>query len=349
MFLAYDRLGPTRYRQRLGLDFEDFTQGQRFRHRPGLTLSQQDNAAEALATLNGAMLHFDAPYAAATAWGHPLMVSTLTLRLLLGAGSKTYGRRARLVAIEEIALTAPVFGGDTLYVESEILAAPSATPLATPDRGEIRLALTAHKPDGTQIGRAVARCEIWRRGAGPDAAGDPAAEPRFAAYHAAADGALVEQSGLWFEDFVAGETFLHAPRRSFFPEESARAAAAALELAPDYADLDWIGRHAGGRQLVPEGFVIGAATALTTRTFGRVVANLGWYDVTFPTPVFAGDTIAADSEVMETRASRSRPGQGVVTAVTSARNQDGAEVLRYRRNLLVYRADADAPYARAGY
>src|SRR4051812_17022513 len=68
MFSAYDRIGERRYRQRIGLDFEDFTPGQRFRHRPGITLSQQDNVDEALETLNGAMLHFDAHYAAATAW-----------------------------------------------------------------------------------------------------------------------------------------------------------------------------------------------------------------------------------------------------------------------------------------
>ena len=79
MFSAYHRIGENRYRQRIGLDFEDFSPGQRFRHRPGVTLSQQDNADEALDTLNGAMLHYDAHYAAATSWQRPLMVSTLTL------------------------------------------------------------------------------------------------------------------------------------------------------------------------------------------------------------------------------------------------------------------------------
>ena len=94
MFSAYHRIGENRYRQRIGLDFEDFAAGQQFRHRPGVTLSQQDNADEALDTLNGAMLHYDAHYAAATAWQRPLMVSTLTLQRLIGMASKTYGRRA---------------------------------------------------------------------------------------------------------------------------------------------------------------------------------------------------------------------------------------------------------------
>src|SRR5215213_5573503 len=68
MFTAYLRIGENRYLERHGLDFEDFVPGQRFRHRPGVTLSQQDNADEALDTQNGAMLHYDAHYAAATAW-----------------------------------------------------------------------------------------------------------------------------------------------------------------------------------------------------------------------------------------------------------------------------------------
>jgi itaconyl-CoA hydratase len=100
---------------------------------------------------------------------------------------------------------------------------------------------------------------------------------------------------------------------------------------------------------VPETFVVAVATALTTRTFGRVVANLGWHDVQLPVPVAVGDTIEAESTILETRASRSRPGEGIVSVATRARNQHGVEVLSCRRSLLVYRRGATAPYARAGY
>ena len=346
MFPAYDCLGPGRYRQRLGLDFEAFAPGQRFRHRPGRTLSQDDNATEALETQNGAMLHFDAHYAAATTWGRPLMVSTITLQLLLGMASKTYGRRAALLGIDEIALTGPLFGGDTLYAESEIL---DCAPDAMPERGIVTADITGRKPDGATIGRARVRMAIWRRGAGPDAGATPAEEPRFAAYHPAEDGALVEQSGPFFEDFAPGESFVHAPRRSFFAEEAARMAWRAMELARAYSDLDWIARHGSGTQIIPETFVIGAVTALTTRTFGRVVANLGWYDIALPRPVHAGDTIEAESTVLEARASRSRPNEGILTVATTARNQHGDDILRYHRRLLIYRRAAETPYARAGY
>jgi acyl dehydratase len=322
MFSAYDRIGENRYRQRIGLDFEDFAPGQRFRHRPGVTLSQQDNADEALDTLNGAMLHYDAHYAAATSWQRPLMVSTLTLQRLIGMTSKTYGRRSAILGIDDIAMNGPLFGGDTLYAESEVLET---------ENGAIRTRIRGHKADGSEVARIICRMAIDHR----DVGSKLVQEDRFSAYHAADDGALVEQSGLWFEDCVPGETFIHAPRRTFYAEESLLHSWRSLDLTP--------------YTRVPETFVVAVTTALTTRTFGRVVANLGWHDVQLPVPVSVGDTIEAESTILEARASRSRPGEGIISVATRARDQRGAEVVSYRRTLLVYRRGASAPYAQAGY
>jgi itaconyl-CoA hydratase len=324
MFTAYHRIGENRYQERYGLDFEDFAVAQRFRHRPGITLSQQDNADEALDTLNGAMLHYDAHYAAATAWQRPLMVSTLTLQRLVGMASKTYGRRRAIFGFDDITMNGPLFGGDTLYAESEILDTDVGA-------GLVHTMIRGCKADGTEVARITCRMAMERR----DTAGDPAHEERFAAYHAAEDGALVEQVGLWFEDCVAGESFVHTPQRRFYREEVVAHAWRSLELAPQHQ--------------VSETFVIAAVTALTTRTFGRVVANLGWTDVQLPVPVAVDDTIEAESSILETRASRSRPGEGIVSVATRARNQHGVEVLTYRRTLLVYRRGTTAPHAKAGY
>jgi itaconyl-CoA hydratase len=323
MFSAYHRIAENRYRQRIGLDLEDFSPGQRFRHRPGVTLSQQDNADEALDTQNGAMLHYDAHYAAATAWQRPLMVSTLTLQRLIGMASKTYGRRSAILGFDDITMNGPLFGGDTLYAESEVL--------DVDEIGTVRSLIRGRKADGTEVARVTCRMAIERRGAGDD----PASEERFAGYHGADDGALIEQTGLWFEDCAAGESFVHAPSRTFHREEALMHARRSLDLTPQV--------H------VPETFVVAVATALTTRTFGRVVANLGWHDVQLPSPVAVGDTIEAESTILETRESRSRPGEGIISVATRARNQHGVEVLSYRRTLLVYRRGASAPYARAGY
>jgi itaconyl-CoA hydratase len=251
------------------------------------------------------------------------MVSTLTLQRLVGMASKTYGRRRAILGFDDIAMSGPLFGGDTLYAESEILDVDSADAIRTMIRG--------HKADGTEVARITCRMAIERR----DAVADVANEERFAAYHSADDGALVEQVGLWFEDCRDGETFVHAPQRTFHREESLMHAWRSLDLTPQ--------AH------VPETFVVAVVTALTTRTFGRVVANLGWHDVQLPVPVAIGDAIEAESTILETRESRSRPGEGIISVATRARNQHGAVVLTYRRTLLVYRRGASAPYEQAGY
>ena len=67
----------------------------------------------------------------------------------------------------------------------------------------------------------------------------------------------------------------------------------------------------------------------------KAIANLGWTDIVMPAPVFVGDTLYAESEVLEARESRSRPTQGIVGVETRAHNQDGVEIMRFRRNMLV--------------
>jgi itaconyl-CoA hydratase len=201
------------------------------------------------------------------------------------------------------------------------------------------------KPNGIEVARISCRMAMERRGP----AIQPAQEDRIAAYHPTADGMLVELVGLWFDDCVADESFVHAPHRSFYPEDSVALAWRSLEITPQYHNLDWIAQRAGGKFRVPETFVVGATTALTSRTFGRVVANLGWHDVRLPTPVLVGDTIEAESTILETRTSRSRPGEDIVSIATCARNQHGDAILNYRRTLLVYHRGAAAPYERGGY
>src|SRR4029077_4230210 len=77
----------------------------------------------------------------------------------------------------------------------------------------------------------------------------------------------------------------------------------------------------------------------------NVMANLGWDEVRLPSPVFEGDTIYSQSEVLEVRESRSRKNVGIVTVRTSGFNQDGLEVISFRRTVMVYRR-GHAPSAR---
>jgi itaconyl-CoA hydratase len=332
---AYYRLGPGRYAERFGLDFDDFAVGQRFRHRPGVTLSQQDNAEHALDTMNSAMLHFDAAYAGHTEWGRPLMVSTLTVQRVIGLCAKTFARRRRIVGFDEISLRAPVFGGDTIYAESEILSVDQ-------EQDAVTVHTKGRNASGADIVSLRYRAEIHRRGSGPDAdrGGPPANEERFAAYDLV-DGDYRERFGLFFDDCVPGEQFVHHPGYTFLREEAIGQARRSMELSAQYHDIE--------RPRVAETFVLAAAATASTRTFGRVVANLSWYDVELPNPVHAGDTVRAESRILDARPSKSRPDNGVVSVSTSAVNQHGETVLSFRRALLVYRRGAGTPHERAGY
>jgi itaconyl-CoA hydratase len=339
VFSAYEVVAAGRYRERFGLTFEEFAVGQRFQHRPGVTLSQQDNKEEALDTLNQAMLHYDAAYAAATEWTRPLLVSTLSLQVVIGMTSKTFARRRRIAGFADIALTGPVFGGDTLYAESEI--AGTADDPRDGEVGQVAVVTRGVNQRGETVCTATYTALVERGGV---ARGRAAREERLASHREVAPGVHREQVGLHFEDLRPGETWEHRPGKTFLAGESVRHALRALEQSPRLIEVT----ASADPVVVSEAYVVGAVTALTTKTFGRVVANLGWTDVRLPHPVHAGDTVHAESTVLETRPSRSRPAQGIARVATRAFNQGGALVCAYERRLLVYRAGED-PRASAGY
>jgi acyl dehydratase len=343
-FFGYARIAPGRYRERFGLSFEEFAEGQVFEHRPGVDVTQQDNLDEALDTLNNAHLHYDASYAEATEWRRNLFVSTVTVQRLIGMTSRTFYRRRRFLGFDEIAMTGPVFGGDTLYARSRVT---GTAPGPDGDGGVVSLVTEGLNQRGETIARLAYRAEIYRAARHPEdeGLGAVAEEERFRLYHSAADGALVEQSGLWFEDFIAGESFEHWPGKAISAEESRRHALRSLEINPRYHDPSYVPK----KELdLFEPFVIGAATALTTRTFGRVVANLGWTEIALPRPVRPGETLHAASTILASRPSASRPDQGIVHAETTARGDDGTPVCRFKRALLVYKRGC-GPYERARY
>ena len=161
-FLAYVPTGEKRYRERFGLDFEQFAIGQKFQHRPGLTLSQQDSRDECLDTLNQQMLHFDEEFARHTEWKKCLMDSTLTTKVVIGLTWKTFAKRTRLLGFDEITLTKPVFGGDTLYAESEIL--EKAYWPDDPRVGQLKVCAQGLNQHGEAVARLVYELFIARAG-----------------------------------------------------------------------------------------------------------------------------------------------------------------------------------------
>lgn len=120
-FYSHVRIDKNTYRERNGVDFEDLEPGMVFQHRPGRTVYQVENALHSLYTLNQAAIHIDARYAATTEFGKPLIVTTLTLSIVMAMSTKTFGRVVANLGMKEVRMPAPVFDGDTLYSESEVL------------------------------------------------------------------------------------------------------------------------------------------------------------------------------------------------------------------------------------
>jgi itaconyl-CoA hydratase len=128
-----------------------------------------------------------------------------------------------------------------------------------------------------------------------------------------------------------------------------RHALRSFEIQPEWHDLLCAAGRGEAHPQVPQTWILCLVAAATTRTFGRVNANLGWTDIEFGADARAGDTLQVRSKVLEVRESRSRTDEGIVTVATSAANQIGEQVLGFQRTLLVYRSSRAAHYAAARY
>ena len=170
----------------------------------------------------------------------------------------------------------------------------------------------------------------------------------FYSHRKVADHTYIEVAGIEFEDFAEGQIFEHRPGRTFTAEESRLHAIRSLDLSMRNVDAVYNEKVYGGQEVITESFLISVLTALTTKTFGKVVANLGWTNMQFPAPVHAGDTIYAESEILAKRESASRPGQGILSVKTRALNQRGEEVCSFERRILLYKR-GQGPYEAAGY
>jgi itaconyl-CoA hydratase len=172
--------------------------------------------------------------------------------------------------------------------------------------------------------------------------------PHFGSHRALAPDVFVEVEGVDFEDLEPGQVFEHRPGRTLTAFENLLHTVRSLDLSPRVVDRHYAERIHGGDQTISETFVLGVVTAMTTKTFGKVVANLGWRNVRFPRPVQPGDTIYAESEILGVRESQSRPTQGVLHVRTRALDHRGEEICSFERHLLVYKR-GHGPFEAAGY
>ena len=139
--------------------------------------------------------------------------------------------------------------------------------------------------------------------------------------------------GLWFEEFEVGQRFRHEVRRTVTDADNIFFSALTYNPAAVHIDHAYAATTEFGKPLVNSLFTLGLVVGLSVQdtTFGTTVGNLGFEKVEFPRPVFAGDTLRAETEVKAVRPSASRPGQGIVTFEHVGLNQSDVVVCRTLR------------------
>jgi len=143
--------------------------------------------------------------------------------------------------------------------------------------------------------------------------------------------------GRVFEDFEPGDVFEHPLGRTVTQTDNIWFTLLTVNNNPIHFDVAYAARTEFKRPLVDSTFTLALVTGLSVSDVSLNAINLGWDEVRLPAPVFEGDTIYAQSVVVEVRPSKSRPTTGIVKLRTTGFNQDGVTVIEFFRTIMVYR------------
>lgn len=158
-------VSPGRFRESAGRYFEDFVVGHIYEHRPGRTVTDNDNIWFTLLTMNTHPLHFDHEFAAKTEFGKPVVASPLTLAILVGMSVSDVSQKAVAnLGWTDIAMTHPVFPGDTLYAETEVLGKRESS--SRPEQGIVTVRTTGKNQHGNVVCTFDRKALVWKRGFG---------------------------------------------------------------------------------------------------------------------------------------------------------------------------------------
>jgi acyl dehydratase len=149
-------------------------------------------------------------------------------------------------------------------------------------------------------------------------------------------------AGLYFEQFSVGQTFVHEIRRTVTDMDNILFSSLTCNPAAVHIDHEYARSTEFGKPLMNSIFTLGLIIGLSVQdtTLGTTVGNLGMEETRYPRPVFAGDTLRAESKVVAVRPSKSRPTQGIVTLEHRGFNQRDEEVVFCRRSALMMRRPA---------
>jgi itaconyl-CoA hydratase len=147
-----------------------------------------------------------------------------------------------------------------------------------------------------------------------------------------------ESFGRYYEDFSKGDIYEHRPGRTISEADNTWFTLLTMNTHPLHFDAAYCAKTEFGRPLVNSCLTLAIVAGMSVSDLSqKAIANLGWDKVRLTAPVFAGDTIYAESEVLDLRESKSRPNQGIVTVRTTGRKADGTVFMTYERSILVPR------------
>lgn len=144
-------------------------------------------------------------------------------------------------------------------------------------------------------------------------------------------------SGMYYEDFVVGDVIRHEVTRTVTETDNLLITTLTMNVQPLHLDAEFAGESMFGRQIVNSIFTLGLVTGIPVQetTLGTTLGNLGFREVSFPKPVFFGDTLRVETEALDMRKSKSRPGTGIVDIEHRGFNQNNELVCTVRRTALM--------------
>lgn len=142
--------------------------------------------------------------------------------------------------------------------------------------------------------------------------------------------------GLYYEDFVVGETIKHSLSKTIFESDNNFFSLITMNHHPVHTNLDYAQQNQHGKILVVGTLVFSLAVGMTVPDIsGKAIANLDYENIKHLGPVFINDTLYVRTTVLDKRESQSKPDRGIVYVETIASNQNGQDVLSFRRHVLI--------------
>ena len=147
---------------------------------------------------------------------------------------------------------------------------------------------------------------------------------------------ITEQSGRHYEQFEVGDTYAHKPGRTISETDNTWFTLLTMNTHPLHFDKEYAKKSEFGQILVNSAFTVSLIVGMSVRDVSQnAIANLGWKEIRLPSPVFVGDTLYAESTVLEKRESKSRPNAGIVKVSTLGQKSDGTLVCDFERTMLI--------------